>query len=307
MGTEKRARQKAGRQQRIEAAQVAQHKAATRSRGMQVVGVVVVVLALVGLGLFLTRDQDPEVATGDNPPTTSADGAAIVDRNGEPVSTAPTAPGEAPAEVPPAGAGASISGETPCPAADGSAERTTTFAQAPPMCIDAAKTYAATFDTNQGTFTVALDAATMPTTVNNFVVLSRYQYYDGSAIFRIAQGIDVFQGGAATTNSASDPGPGYTIDDEGGPFTYVEGDLVMARTEAPNSSGAQYFVATGPGVSGLDAQGTYLKFGKVTEGMDVVKKIASLYVPFPPGSPNAQLGGGPKEPVIINTLTITES
>ncbi len=306
MGTEKRARQKAGRQQRIAEAQIAQHKAENRSRGLRIGGIVAVVLVVLALGLFLTRDRDTEVATDDNPPTTSADGAVIVDRNGEPVSTTTAAPGEAPAEVPAPDPGASISGETPCPQADGSSERTTTFESAPPMCIDAAKSYEATFDTNQGSFTVALDAAAMPGTVNNFVVLSRYHYYDYTAIFRIAQGIDVFQGGSPATNSASDPGPGYTIADEGGPFTYVEGDLVMARTQAPNSSGAQYFVATGPGVSGLDGQGTYLNFGKVTDGMDVVTKIASLYVAFPPGSPNAQLGGGPAEPVVVSMITITE-
>lgn len=304
MGTEKRARQKAGREQRIAEAQNAQHKAENRSRGMRIGGIVAVVLVVLALGLFLTRDRDTEVATDDNPPTTSADGAVIVDRNGNPVST--PAPGEAPAEVPPPDRGASISGDTPCPQADGSSERTTTFEKAPPMCIEATTNYEATFDTNQGSFTVALDAAAMPGTVNNFVVLARYHYYDDTAIFRIAQGIDVFQGGAPATNSASDPGPGYTIDDEGGPFTYVEGDLVMGRSSGANSSGAQYFVAAGPGVSGLDGQGNYLNFGKVTNGMDVVKKIASLYVPFPPGSPNAQLGGGPKEPVIVSTVTITE-
>lgn len=305
MGTEKRARQKAGRQARIEAAQVAQHKAQTRSRAMSIGAIAVVALVLLGLVLFLTRDRDTDVAAGDNPPTTSADGAQVVDRNGDPTGT--MAPGSAPAEVPPPGAGASITGETPCPQADGTSERTTSFAQAPPMCIDPAKTYTATFETNLGPFTVALDAAAMPTTVNNFVVLSRYHYYDDTSVFRIDPSIDVFQSGSPTTNSASDPGPGYTIDDEGGPFTYVEGDLVMARTNAPNSSGGQYFVATGPKVSGLDGQGTYLNFGKVTQGMDVVKQIADLYVAFPATSPMAGLGGGPKDPVIVQTISITES
>ena len=74
-----------------------------------------------------------------------------------------------------------------------------------------------------------------------------------------------------------------------------------------NSSGGQYFVATGPKVSALDGQGTYLNFGKVTQGMELVKQIAALYVPFPSTSPMAGLGGGPSEPVIINTSAITES
>jgi cyclophilin family peptidyl-prolyl cis-trans isomerase len=315
MGTEKRARQKAGRQQRIEEAQAAQHRARTQSRALTAGMIGLVAVLLIGLGLFLRRDTDDTTAA-DNPPTTSEDGAQIVDRNGEPTET--VAPGSAPAEVPPAGAGASITGDTPCPAADGSSERTTSFEKAPPMCIDPAKTYTATFTTNLGSFTTELDAATMPNTVNNFVVLSRYHYYDDTSIFRIAPTIAVFQGGSPTTNSASDPGPGYTIDDEGGeftedagalkgPFSYVEGDLVMARSAGRNSSGAQYFVATGPEVAGLDSQGTYLNFGKVTEGMDVVQQIAALYVPFPAGSPQAQLGGGPKEPVIVESVTITES
>ena len=305
MGTEKRARQKAGRQARIEEAQAAQHRAETRSRAALIGSIVVVVVLVLGLGLFLTRDRDEDVAANDNPPTTSADGAAIVDRNGEPTGTFPL--GEAPAEVPPPGAGATITGATECPAADGSSERTTTFAEAPPMCIDPAKTYTATFDTNLGSFTATLDAAAMPSTVNNFVVLSRYHYYDDTAIFRIDTSLEVFQSGSPTTNSASDPGPGYTIKDEGGKFTYVEGDLVMARSSGPDSSGAQYFAAYGPSVSSLDSQGTYLKFGKITEGMDVVKQIAALYVPFPDTSPMAGLGGGPSEAVVVNTITITES
>jgi cyclophilin family peptidyl-prolyl cis-trans isomerase len=182
----------------------------------------------------------------------------------------------------------------------------TSFAEAPPMCIDPAVAYSATFETTEGSFTVALDAASMPATTNNFVVLARYHYYDDTSIFRIDPTIDVFQSGAPATNSANDNGPGYTIDDEGGPFTYETGDLVMARTQQPNSSGGQYFVGTGPKVSVLDGQGTYLNFGRVSEGLDVVEAIAALYVPFPRSSPNAALGGGPSVPVVVTSITITE-
>ena len=81
--------------------------------------------------------------------------------------------------------------------------------------------------------------------VNNFVVLARYHYYDGSAVFRADRSIEILQGGAPTTNTASDPGPGYTIADECGPFTYVAGQLVMARTAQPDSAGAQFFFTAG--------------------------------------------------------------
>lgn len=208
-----------------------------------------------------------------------------------------------PVSVPPApGPGASITGPTPCPAADGSSPRTTSFAEPPPTCIDPAKAYTATFDTTAGTVTVELDAAGMPSTTNNFVVLARYHYYDGTAIFRTDPSIDILQGGSPTTNSASDPGPGYTIPDEGGPFTYTEGQLVMARTQEPNSSGAQFFMTGGPKVSSLDAQGTYLVFGRITAGLDVVQKILASHV----ADPTSGLGGAPNPPVVVNTVTITE-
>jgi cyclophilin family peptidyl-prolyl cis-trans isomerase len=220
-----------------------------------------------------------------------------------PGETTTTTTAATPVSVPPApGPGASIAGPTPCPAADGSSPRTTSFAEPPPTCIDPAKTYTATFDTTAGTITVELDAARMPSTTNNFVVLARYHYYDGTAIFRTDPSIDILQGGSPTTNSASDPGPGYTIPDEGGPFTYTEGQLVMARTQEPNSSGAQFFMTAGPKVSTLDAQGTYLVFGRITTGLDVVQKILASHV----ADPTSGLGGAPNPPVIVNTVTITE-
>jgi cyclophilin family peptidyl-prolyl cis-trans isomerase len=295
MGTDKRERQKAGRQARIEAARIAQEKADQRAKIIRVVVSVLIVVAVIGGVAFLQRNRSENVASGDDPASTTT---------GAPTSTPATG---GPAVVPPPAPGKTIAGDTPCPAADGSSERTTKFEKAPPMCIDANKTYKATFDTNKGVVKVTLDAKKMPNTTNNLVVLSRYKYYDGTALFRVDPSIDIIQGGAPGTNSASDPGPGYTIKDEGGKFTYKEGQLVMARTQAPDSSGAQFFLTTGPKVSGLDGQGTYLNFGEVTEGLDVLKAILGSGVPFPADSPMASLGSGPKDPVVINTVKIDES
>lgn len=205
------------------------------------------------------------------------------------------------ATPPPPGPGATLTGPTPCPPADGSAERTTSFEQAPSGCADASKTYTAVFTTNLGTIKVALDAATMTNTTSNFISLARYHYYDGTAIFRTDTSIDIFQGGSPTTNSPSDPGPGYTITDESGPFTYQPNQLIMARSAGPDSSGAQFFFSTGPKVSNLDAQGTYLLFGEVTEGQDILQQIMALHVA------GGDLGGAPGEPVIIETVTIDEA
>lgn len=194
------------------------------------------------------------------------------------------------------------SGTTPCPAADGSSPRTLTFPASFQMCIDPTKNYSATFDTNQGKIIVALDTKKTPKTVNNFVALARYHYYDTTTIFRTDTSIDIIQGGSPHTNSAGDKGPGYNIDDEGDGFQYSEGDLVMARSEGPNSAGAQFFFATGPKVANLNSQGTYVTFGRTSQGLDVLKKIIALHT-----DTGGNLGGAPRETVTVNSVTITES
>jgi len=192
---------------------------------------------------------------------------------------------------------------TECPAADGSSPKKTKFDGPPPMCIDPGKRYTARIDTSLGELVVALDPVAAPQTVNNFVVLARYHYYDGSAIFRTDPSIDIIQGGGPGTQSPSGPGPGYTINDEGGKLSYSPGDVVMARTGSPNSAGAQYFMATGPNVTQLNAQGTYVTFGHITQGIQVAENIQALHV----ADPSSGLGGGPSRVVTVKTITIKES
>ena len=90
------------------------------------------------------------------------------------------------------------------------------------------------------TFQTSAATTRTPGTTNNFIQLAGYDYYNGTKLFRTDTSIGIIQGGAAKTNSASDPGPGYTISDEGGKFTYQPGQLVMARTSGPNSAGSQF-------------------------------------------------------------------
>ena len=190
-----------------------------------------------------------------------------------------------------------VEGTTACPKTDGTQKRVDEFTDSMKKCIDPAKSYTATFDTSEGKVVVALNAKAVPGTVNNFVALSRYKYYDGTTIFRTDPSIDIIQGGGF---SASDS-IGYTIKDEGGPYSYSEGDLVMARTGAPDSAGAQFFFVTGPKASALDGQGTYVTFGKVSQGLDVIKKIIGLHEATTDG-----LGGKPSRTVTVKSITITE-
>lgn len=248
-----------------------------RRRGIRFgIGIPVVVLAL----FVLARTTSDDSGSNDIVDTTAA---------GQTLETTP---------------GDEITGKTPCPKTDGTEKRVTTFEQAPTLCIDPAKTYTATFDTSEGTVVVELDTKKTPNTVNNFVVLSRYKYYDGSYIFRTDPSLDIIQGGGQDNTD----GPGYVIEDEGNQFTYTEGDLVMARSSGPNSGGGQFFFVTGPKASVLDyregdptSQGTYVTFGKVTEGLEVTKAILAL------SEGEGSLGGAPSRPVQIRTVTITES
>lgn len=190
---------------------------------------------------------------------------------------------------------AAVAAPTPCPEADGSSARETNFAEAPPMCIDATKTYAATVVTNLGEFTVVLDAAKAPNTVNNFVVLSRYHFYDGLTCHRIPLDF-VAQCGDPAGNGSG--GPGYAFDDElPAEGDYKIGSIVMANSGV-NTNGSQFFVVTGP--AGANLQPNFSLFGQVTDGLDTT--IAAIAATADPAG-----GNSPTTPVIIESITIAES
>jgi cyclophilin family peptidyl-prolyl cis-trans isomerase len=279
VGTEKRERQKQNRQQRLTELAQQQKRAKTKKRALQFgVGIPALVLALFLIVNVFSGDDNDNAAVDSVP----ADTTPAVTQSTLNVTTVPGVP---------------VTGDTPCPKTDGTQDRSTLFEKSPTMCIDPAKSYTATFDTSEGEIVVALDTTKTPETVNNFVVLSRYKYYDNTQIFRTDPSIDIIQGGGFTNSDT----PGYTIEDEADGFTYTEGDLAMARTSEPNSAGGQWFFVAGPKASALDSQGTYVNFGKVTEGLDVVKNILALNM--------VDAGGGdkPSRTVVVNSVTIIES
>ena len=262
MGTDKRQRQKANRERARQERIRRQKLNKVRSRGLRFgLGIPVVVGAL-----FLIAN----LVVGNNDSTPSAN-------------TAPET---------------SLPGElTPCPAVEGEKERVAIFSAPMENCIDPSKSYTAIFDTTEGEIVVELDTTNTPGTVNNFVSLARYRYYDTTTIFRTDPSIDIIQGGGF---SASDS-VGYNIADEGTGFEYSEGDLVMARSQGLNSGGAQFFFVTGPNGALLNGQGTYVTFGRISQGLNVVKAIQALHSPTSDG-----LGGKPSRTVTVNSVTITE-
>jgi len=181
---------------------------------------------------------------------------------------------------------------TECPQVDGSSEKRLRFDGPPPMCIDPERSYTATMTTSKGSMTIALDTAAAPKTVNNFVFLARYHYYDAITFHRVIPGF-MLQGGDPEGSGRG--GPGYRFADElPRPGRYEVGSLAMANA-GPNTNGSQFFIVSGPSGVGLPPQ--YSLFGKVVSGLDVVAAIESV------GSGS----GKPKEKVTIESVTITES
>ena len=113
-----------------------------------------------------------------------------------------------------------------------------------------------------------------PNTVNNFIILVNKGFYDGLIFHRVINGF-MIQGGCPNGNGMG--GPGYTIKGEfaqngfANDLKHTEGVLSMARAMHPDSAGSQFFIMhkTSPHLAGA-----YAAFGKITEGMDVVNRIA---------------------------------
>lgn len=113
-----------------------------------------------------------------------------------------------------------------------------------------------------------------PNTVNNFISLIKDGFYDGLIFHRVIRGF-MIQGGCP--NGTGMGGPGYTIKGEFSQnhfennLAHTPGVLSMARAMHPDSAGSQFFIMheTSPHLDGA-----YAAFGKITEGMDVVNKIA---------------------------------
>lgn len=113
-----------------------------------------------------------------------------------------------------------------------------------------------------------------PNTVNNFISLIKQGFYDGIIFHRVIKGF-MIQGGCPEGTGAG--GPGYEIKGEFSSngfennLKHTEGVLSMARTNIPDSAGSQFFIMH---KSAPHLDGSYAAFGKVTEGMEVVNRIA---------------------------------
>ena len=135
-----------------------------------------------------------------------------------------------------------------------------------------------------------------PNTVNNFISLIKHKFYDGLTFHRVIEGF-MIQGGDPAGNGTG--GPGYSIAGEfrmngfaQNDIKHLRGVLSMARSMMPDSAGSQFFIMH-ENASHLDGQ--YAAFGKVTEGMDVVDRIASV---------RTDMRDKPLEEQVMETVTV---
>ena len=149
--------------------------------------------------------------------------------------------------------------------------------------------------TNMGTIKMRLFPEKAPKTVENFVTHAKEGYYDGLTFHRVINGF-MIQGGCPDGTGMG--GPGYDIKGEfsqngfKNDLKHTEGVLSMARAMHPDSAGSQFFIMhkTSPHLDGA-----YAAFGKVTEGLEVVDKIASV---------NTDYSDKPLQPQRMATVTV---
>jgi peptidyl-prolyl cis-trans isomerase A (cyclophilin A)/peptidyl-prolyl cis-trans isomerase B (cyclophilin B) len=159
--------------------------------------------------------------------------------------------------------------------------------------------------TSAGSMRIVLFADKAPKTVANFLRYVKDGYYDGLVFHRIIDGF-MIQGGGYYPDLNEKKGARPPIENEAGNRLKNEvGTLAMARRPDPHSATAQFFinVANNPFLDFRDATASgfgYAVFGKVTQGMEVMMRIA--HTPTGPGGPFST--DVPRQPVVIQSIAL---
>ena len=232
-----------------------------RAAALAVAAVAAVLIATLVIVQMLGGDEEPETPAASDPATT------------------------APVETPAAG---ECVEPPPLPASPQQ------FEEVPDQKLAEDAVWKATVSTNCGDIVMELDGTKAPQTVASFLFLARQGYWDASPCHRlVTSGIFVLQCGDPTGTGSGDPGYGYGVENAPEDGVYPRGTLAMARTTDPETNGGQFFIVYDE--TQLPDPNGYTIFGKVTEGMDIVDRIAESGVggtigPEAPSQPISILG-----------------
>jgi len=162
-----------------------------------------------------------------------------------------------------------------------------------------------TMETSKGDIKLELDAAKAPASVANFVEYARDGHYDNTVFHRVIAGF-MIQGGGMDSDMRQKPTRAPIKNEADNGLKNVTGSIAMARTSDPHSATAQFFINVSDN-GFLDfrsptAQGWgYAVFGRVTDGMDVVRSIEKVDTGSKAGHQDV-----PVTPVVINKVSIEE-
>ena len=154
--------------------------------------------------------------------------------------------------------------------------------------------------TSMGDIVLELDAAKAPKSVANFVQYVKAGHYNGTIFHRVIDGFMV-QGGGMTPDMAEKPTRAPIPLEAGNGLSNVRGALAMARTAAPNSATAQFYINVADNLRLDTYGGGYAVFGKVVEGMDVVDRIKATPTGSKAGHENV-----PQQAILIKQATLLE-
>ena len=167
--------------------------------------------------------------------------------------------------------------------------------------VSDAKPVKIVMETSKGTIELELDAAKAPISVANFVKYVKKGFYDGLIFHRVIPDFMIQGGGFSPDMQQKEPDAQIENEAKNG-LKNVKGTLAMARTPNPHSASSQFFINLKDNAfldyPGQDGWG-YTTFGKVTQGMDVVDKIAKVKTGNRGGHQDV-----PLDPVVIESVKI---
>lgn len=168
-----------------------------------------------------------------------------------------------------------------------------------------ATTVTVQMQTNKGLIVLELDAAKAPETVANFLEYARAGFYDGTIFHRVIPSF-MIQGGGFEPGMTQKTTRAQIKNEADNGLKNELGTIAMARTSDPHSATAQFFINTKNNAflnhSAPNSQGWgYCVFGKVTDGMDVIKEIEKVKTGNRGGN-----GDVPLEDVVIEKVTVVE-
>ncbi|WP_305814536.1 peptidylprolyl isomerase [Photobacterium leiognathi] len=161
------------------------------------------------------------------------------------------------------------------------------------------------FTTNVGDITIELNKQKSPVTAKNFLKYCQDGFYEGTIFHRVIKGF-MIQGGGYTANMKEKPTRAPIVNEANRGLKNVIGSIAMARTDAPHSATAEFFINVADNdflnhTATTNAGWGYAVFGQVTAGMDVVNKIAKVKT-----TSIRDYEDVPKDAIVIEKVTILD-